>query len=397
MRGLHGYRPTSTPHATRRRLFARLIRARTQGQRQVETGAGIADEESQRSLWLRQLYAGLAAYFGVGLALCLYVASTWSSAPNRDAILLVTLIGLAPSPVILRYRKAIVNGRFREPFFMAWNAACYVMILVMTTLDGGIASPIALLWFFPTIYLLFGYALRAILFCGAFGVATYLLSASLSPAPVPYSLFALQLILIGDGLMLVWLGAHSRDQREQRVASLRKQLAALASTDALTGCLNQHAFGRAIAGAFESAVAPSDVALLAFDVDHFKQINDRHGHVVGDDVLRQLGACLRGLIRHGDVAGRLGGDEFAVLCPHTGVNDAIRLAERLRTGVAKLPVGVTLTLSVGICSLHTTAGDAETLRRRADRALYAAKRQGRNRSVLFAVSDNTDWAPETAT
>lgn len=360
----------------------------------VEHGADIADEEGQRSLWLKQLYAGLAAYLGVGIALALYVASTWNSGPHRGAILLVTLLGLAPSPVILRYRKAIVNGRFREPFFMAWNMACYALILIMTWLDGGISSPIALLWFLPTIYLLFGYSSRAILFCGAFGVAAYLWSAVASPAPLPLSLFTLQLILIGDSLMLVWLGAHSRAERERHVASLRQQLSALAATDSLTGCLNQRAFAHAVTAVFGADAKPGQVALLAFDVDHFKQINDEHGHVVGDEVLRALGHCLRGLIRHGDVAGRLGGDEFAVLCPDGGIDAAIRLAERVRAAAATLPLPVTPTLSVGICGMQTAAGDAETLRRRADRALYAAKRQGRNRSVLFGISDDEPAARE---
>lgn len=359
----------------------------------MEIGDDVTDEEGQRSLWLKQLYAGVAAYFGVGIALWLYIASTWTSGPNRGAILVVTLLGMAPTPAILWYRVAIVNGRFREPFFMAWNMACYVMILVMTSLDAGITSPIALLWFLPTIYLMFGYSSRAILFCGAFGLTMYLWSAAQSPAPLPLSLFALQLILIGDSLMLVWLGAHSRTERERRVVSLRQQLATLASTDALTGCLNHRAFARAIAAAFDPVATPGHVALLAFDVDHFKEINDRHGHVIGDEVLRQFGQCLRGLIRHGDVAGRLGGDEFAVLCPHTRMDDAIRLAERLRMAAAKLSVGVPLTLSVGICGLYTTAGDAETLRQRADRALYAAKRQGRNRAVLFAAAAEPDaWS-----
>lgn len=349
----------------------------------------IVEEESQQSLWMKQLYAGVGAYFGVGVALWIYIASTWATGPHRLGILVVTLLGMAPVPWILRYRRTIIEGPIRQPFFVAWNMACYAMILVMTWLDGGITSPIAWLWFLPTIYLLFGYSTQAIRLCAPFGLLMYLLSAWLTPGALPGSLFVMQLVLLADSLVMVWLGARSRDEREARVSELRERLALLASTDALTGCLNQRAFGRLVTTAFASAARGDQLALLAFDVDHFKAINDRHGHVMGDEVLRQLGGCLRDLIRHDDVACRLGGDEFVVLCPRTTVGEAIRLAERLRTAAAKLPVPVAFTLSVGICAMPSEGGDVETLRRRADRALYAAKRQGRNRSVLFGVVEES--------
>lgn len=342
---------------------------------------------------MKQLYAGVGAYFGVGAALWIYIASTWLSGAHRPGILVVTLVGMAPVPWILRYRRALIEGAIRQPFFIAWNMACYVMILVMTLMDGGITSPIAWLWFLPTIYLLFGYSTRAIRLCAPFGLLMYLLSAWLTPGSLPGSLFTMQLVLLADSLVMVWLGAHSRDEREARMAALQERLAELASTDALTGCLNQRAFGRAIASVFAAARPADELALLAFDVDHFKEINDRYGHVVGDEVLRQLGGCLRELIRRDDVACRLGGDEFVVLCPRTPVGDAIRLAERLRTAAAHLPAPVPFTLSVGICGLPSADGDPETLRQRADRALYAAKRQGRNRSVLFGVVEGSDPPP----
>ena len=127
------------------------------------------------------------------------------------------------------------------------------------------------------------------------------------------------------------------------------------------------------------------LAVVMFDIDHFKAVNDRHGHLVGDQVLIELALRLRGHLRTTDVLARWGGEEFVVLLPHGTVQAAARLTEKLRlaTLAQPFPSAGTLTLSLGVAGYQPD----ETLDRwftRADNALYAAKAAGRDRVVIAA-------------
>lgn len=121
-------------------------------------------------------------------------------------------------------------------------------------------------------------------------------------------------------------------------------------------------------------------SLILLDIDHFKQINDLHGHLRGDEVLRTLADCMAARVRSADTLGRWGGEEFVVLCRQTSIQRAERLAESIRAVIegAELPDGLNVTASCGVAGFQ--AGDsAETLFARADRALMQAKKAGRNR------------------
>jgi diguanylate cyclase (GGDEF)-like protein len=125
------------------------------------------------------------------------------------------------------------------------------------------------------------------------------------------------------------------------------------------------------------------LSLLALDIDHFKRINDTHGHEVGDRVLQRVAHGARSALRAADVVGRTGGEEFLALLPRTGPADAAEVAERLRRAVERLAVadlaaGLAVTVSVGVASL-ASGESIEDLVRRADAALYRAKQSGRNR------------------
>jgi diguanylate cyclase (GGDEF)-like protein len=161
------------------------------------------------------------------------------------------------------------------------------------------------------------------------------------------------------------------------------RLRRVAVTDALTGCFNREllqqrlAVELALAGQRES---PLSVALV--DVDHFKAINDRHGHDVGDKVLVVIADRLRSAIRADDVLVRYGGDEFLALLPNTAVAVAREIGARMRermeeSGVQTDGRSITTRVSVGVAEYHGVSPDA--LLRRVDAALYAAKRGGRNR------------------
>ena len=125
------------------------------------------------------------------------------------------------------------------------------------------------------------------------------------------------------------------------------------------------------------------VGLMILDLDHFKQVNDTHGHDIGDQVLREVANCLRDLTRYHDVVARLGGEEFAVVAPNMDVDMLSKLAERIRKAVAGLAVvtgnvRLKVTTSGGL-AVWDGKESAEEFYRRADKLLYQAKRMGRNR------------------
>jgi len=174
---------------------------------------------------------------------------------------------------------------------------------------------------------------------------------------------------------------------------VRLQLMEMVQTDPLTGCMNRRGFEQALVREMARSMrAGSEVSLLALDLDHFKQINDTRGHVFGDAVLRDVGTLLRQSARAGDIVARTGGEEFSILLPDTPGNGAFhfanRLCDSLRDHIFRVNTKeLRLTISIGVVS---TDGDrplvaekgkslAEEMKIRADEALYAAKRTGRDR------------------
>jgi len=173
-----------------------------------------------------------------------------------------------------------------------------------------------------------------------------------------------------------------------------------AATDALTGLPNNRAVQdtvkRMVAQASRS-VSPLSAALL--DLDHFKRINDAYGHSRGDEVLAAVAATLRSSIRESDFVGRYGGEEFLILLPDTGKEQAHIVAEKVRAAVAATTLSKIeqpVTASLGVATVPDDAGDADSLIRAADRALYAAKGNGRNRVELFVSSAKPPSRPTRA-
>ncbi len=179
-------------------------------------------------------------------------------------------------------------------------------------------------------------------------------------------------------MALIELRAARRDL-QQKVAALDR----LSRHDELTGLYNR----RALAQALDQELARArrfgnPLSLMLVDVDHFKGINDGHGHAMGDEVLRRLAAALGRRARSIDVLGRWGGEEFIVVMPQTTLDGALVLAEAARRCVAALQIpGLDrrLTISCGVASLDDSLDDAAALTAAADQALYEAKRSGRNR------------------
>lgn len=166
-----------------------------------------------------------------------------------------------------------------------------------------------------------------------------------------------------------------------REAEVRK----LSATDALTGVANRRDILERLEGMIFGRQRRQDrIALLMLDIDHFKQINDVHGHVTGDEALIAVAATLRDCLREQDVIGRYGGEEFLVILPGTDQHEAAEIAERCRNAVAAIVLpstqgNVPLTASIGVVSRILQGGDdIDELIRLSDDAMYAAKRAGRN-------------------
>jgi diguanylate cyclase (GGDEF)-like protein len=143
----------------------------------------------------------------------------------------------------------------------------------------------------------------------------------------------------------------------------------------------------------------SPLSAVLLDLDHFKQINDGYGHGAGDDVLAAVGEVLTGSLRASDFAGRHGGEEFLILLPGTDSAGALQAAEKVRVAIEKIAVSQVdrpITASLGVAAYPTDALDSDTLVRMADRALYAAKRAGRNRVELAMPSSEAADLAEAA-
>ncbi len=196
--------------------------------------------------------------------------------------------------------------------------------------------------------------------------------------------------LLRQSRRLVTMG----DRMQAQLSGLNDELALMARTDALTGLDNRRQFME-MAGEelSRSCRTGRPFSLLLLDVDHFKCVNDSWGHVVGDHTLREIGTLMSSTVRLHDRPARIGGEEFAVFLPETDCREAGIIAERIRAAIAekRIPIEqgtVRVSVSIGCTTATGDAGmDFETVLKRADVALYAAKKGGRNRVERYPGPD----------
>lgn len=205
--------------------------------------------------------------------------------------------------------------------------------------------------------------------------------------------YALEAATVALGILLSWalvdwpvvvlliMGIMLVLHRSVLIRQLRDQ----ARADPKTGLLNSATWFKDAAAELDRSTT-KNAALLMLDLDHFKMINDRHGHLIGDKHLRGVADVLKAEVRATDLVGRFGGEEFVILLPSTAQADALAIAERIRRRVATVAIeGLdSVTVSVGVAA-HPDHGETlEEVVSAADRALLAAKTAGRNRTLLFA-------------
>ncbi|MCR4269080.1 GGDEF domain-containing protein [Nitratireductor sp. ZSWI3] len=233
-------------------------------------------------------------------------------------------------------------------------------------------------------------------------VGTVLIEFAISMAtgrPYPFFVFVLDVLMpAAMGFPVAYLLFRQQHRLRAAAAELKQVNAELThkvSRDHLTGFLNRETFFERTGGLRRRSDAG---ALLLIDADHFKTINDTHGHLVGDEALRLIAGAISRSVRDTDVLGRVGGEEFCVFLPSTERWEAVVVAERLRAGVEQLdfrPIpDVRHPLSVSIGAVMHDAGESMSkLMRRADIALYRAKASGRNMVVMPRETRLVDSEP----
>ncbi len=286
-----------------------------------------------------------------------------------------TLIPLAVAGVVFKLADDAVE-RVSHPeylLFAAW-AGSELMIEVSVALTGGPNSP-AMAWFaipivtlsarFPARGVLLGIAVTfALMLAVAFGVNAH---AVIEHPP----------LLIMPLALTAAVGILSTALMQSDVSHRSK-----AVIDQLTGMLNRNSLAdRTLELEHQSERTGQPVGLIVGDLDHFKQVNDQHGHATGDAVLQDVAYMLRKQLRAFDLAYRIGGEEFLVLLPGADLQHTADMAERLRKGVSADTVGggLRVTMSFGVSASHSgSAFHYKTICAEADAALYEAKRNGRN-------------------
>ena len=172
---------------------------------------------------------------------------------------------------------------------------------------------------------------------------------------------------------------------EEKVKQRTQELERQANTDSVTGIASRYAIIERLEQCYaEFQRYRRPFSILMIDIDYFKQVNDTHGHQIGDQVLRELAQCIFNNIRNSDTVGRYGGEEFLVLLPESNADKSLELAERIRAQIEQLRMvnNIQVTASVGISTI-TVDTNSDKLISQADKALYAAKKLGRNQVIAY--------------
>ncbi len=323
-----------------------------------------------------------AASFGV-LALALLLCGPWVG--------FWTLIplGVAAAAFVLTERGLAASARPEYRMAVAWLSS-ELAIAASVALTGGPRSPAVSWLVLPVVTLAARFDVRGVV-AGSSVAAGLIVASSLGVDPdsviaSPQQVIFRLALLGAVGLLSL---ALMRSDVHHRSASI---------IDPLTSMLNRSALGvRVEELRHQAPIVKQPIGLIVADLDHFKTVNDTHGHAVGDAVLRDVAYSLRKHLRAFDFAYRLGGEEFLVLLPGADARQTAELAEELRQRIfAKSHGGVSVTMSFGVSASPPSCFEYEKVFRAADQALYAAKAAGRNR-VRVAATDVPGLATHVAT
>ena len=366
------------------------------------------NRRSLQHLLLRRFAMAVATY---GIAMTLFwLAVSFDLLPAPLNVALVSSVMVVVSQLLFfAMLRSGYNLRFRDPSMTEAQVlvGCSWLTYLLALLDSGRGT----LLMFYVLILLFGvFQLPPRIFarCAAFAFCSFLglnlWEASQQklndPALVLLQVAALFFVLVWLYLFASYVQALSQRMRKRRFAlqahqdtlrGMMRQLEDLVATDELTGLFNRRHFLRLATRELNAMDAGVVHGLALIDLDHFKRINDVHGHAAGDQVLQAFAAVASACLREGDVLARYGGEEFVVLLPDCNAERLTSCCERLRiafTDVELIGISVShLSLSAGMTLLEL-GDDLDDALHRADQALYRAKRDGRNRCA--AAWENVD-------
>lgn len=341
----------------------------------VTVGVMLIAQRGHLHPWLTYVLSNVALLAGIlllrhGVQRFAHVGSSW----RRDVLSLALVIAaLTALREVGRYDLIVLTGST-----LLGLALLHVGWVVARSLREELGNRLALACAFPVSALGLSFMGRAAL-----------LSQALDPAGASIHASSAASVAIGT-FFFVGLLALNLNVLALVIARLVQRLHHLSAHDGLTGLYNRRTIEQQLTEQERLLQRHgTPYALLSVDIDHFKEINDRHGHPAGDAVLRTVAGTLRSALRAPQIAARAGGEEFWLLLPHAGHSSAMALAQHLLAEVRAQPTvthgtAVQVTVSIGVALADDAQESQEALMQRLDAALYAAKLQGRDRAV---------WAP----
>ncbi len=330
----------------------------------------MGDIRGESSFWRGHVQLGVASTSVcslVGLVYALLVPGTY-----QVLVVGVGIVTLLSCPLILtRPVMRVLTGPEREPWLYLWSMSLLLAVVAASSLDGGGQSPLTALFAASLVFTATGFGRRGALVMGTSAVVGYLATCLVGAPPIWHLVLTVCALVVTAATCVLTADRLRGALAEQD--SLMEQLRWQATHDGLTGCLNHHAFlDRLDAEVLAAQLTGQPLGLVTLDLDDFKALNDTRGHLAGDELLRELGAALRDVVRRHDVVGRVGGDEFAIVVVDADEVETLVMADRVRAQCRAVGAASGVGVSIGL-SLLAEAGDGQELRRRADLALYDEK------------------------
>lgn len=275
-----------------------------------------------------------------------------------------------PQPYLAERRNLLIDSFIAGTWAaLMWFNLLPTVMLLLTSIADKINSGIRNLWLYSLPVLFFGLALGWVLSGFKFQPET---SMTVILASLPILIVHISFVSLGSYQLI------------RKVQKQNKRLKELSQKDSLTHLFNRRHWQQEVGQLFQQTDEQPTLSLIVIDIDHFKQLNDEHGHSVGDDVLLAIADVITQQLPESAIAGRLGGDEFAVVLQDS-LESAKQVADKIRQQVANLTVNKTdqlsCTVSIGLSERNSANKDFRTWFDEADKSLYQAKNAGRNQII----------------